>query len=243
MVGGFRVARRFCGPPASGNGGYVAGRLAGFVAPADVPVTVTLRNPPPLETDLRVERAGDEWTLRCDDTLVAEARPGDLALDPVPAVSIELAEAAEERYRGLDEEVFDPCFVCGPGRAEGDGMRLFAGAVGDGLNACVWRVNASLQGADGRIGVEFGWAALDCPGGWTRDMLVRPMVLGRMTAALERLASPGESIVVVGRLDGADGRKTFCSTAAYDSGGALVGRAEQVWIEVPSDTFYPRAGT
>jgi len=36
------VARRFCGPPTSGNGGYVSGLVAGLIGG---PATVTLKAP------------------------------------------------------------------------------------------------------------------------------------------------------------------------------------------------------
>ena len=42
------IPTRYCGPPGSGNGGYVCGRIAAY---ANGPVTVTLRRPPPLATD------------------------------------------------------------------------------------------------------------------------------------------------------------------------------------------------
>ncbi|MBX6767155.1 MAG: hypothetical protein IRY90_08385, partial [Actinomadura rubrobrunea] len=46
------IQRRFQGPDGSGNGGYVAGLLAGHLSTDTV--TVTLRRPPPLDTELRV---------------------------------------------------------------------------------------------------------------------------------------------------------------------------------------------
>ena len=49
-----RLDRRFNGPPDSGNGGVTCGLLAAHV---DLPVVqITLRKPPPLETDLSVRR-------------------------------------------------------------------------------------------------------------------------------------------------------------------------------------------
>jgi hypothetical protein len=48
------IDRRFCGPPGSGNGGYTAGHLAALIGDS---AEVTLRRPPPLETEMRVERA------------------------------------------------------------------------------------------------------------------------------------------------------------------------------------------
>jgi hypothetical protein len=46
------IARRFRGPPQSGNGGYVAGMLAQSLGG---PATVRPKAPPPLETRLRIE--------------------------------------------------------------------------------------------------------------------------------------------------------------------------------------------
>jgi hypothetical protein len=44
-VGELRVGARFCGPPASANGGYACGAIAGLLGDG---VEVTLRCPPPL---------------------------------------------------------------------------------------------------------------------------------------------------------------------------------------------------
>jgi UDP-2,3-diacylglucosamine pyrophosphatase LpxH len=64
------IDRRFCGPPGSGNGGYTAGRLAALIGD---PAEITLRRPPPLETEMRVERAGSRLLLVHGDDLIAEA--------------------------------------------------------------------------------------------------------------------------------------------------------------------------
>ena len=65
------IPSRFRGPPGSGNGGYVCGRIAAYV---DGPVTVTLRRPPPLATPMAVER-DEEGSVRMHHgrTLIAEA--------------------------------------------------------------------------------------------------------------------------------------------------------------------------
>ena len=44
-MAGFRIDHRFCGPPNSGNGGYVAGILA--LAPRGAACEVTVQSPPP----------------------------------------------------------------------------------------------------------------------------------------------------------------------------------------------------
>ncbi|MCJ9705122.1 hypothetical protein MOV74_28970, partial [Bradyrhizobium sp. SHOUNA76] len=43
------IDKRYCGPPNSGNGGYVCGRLARHIPGG---AEITLRAPPPLDTPL-----------------------------------------------------------------------------------------------------------------------------------------------------------------------------------------------
>ena len=76
------------------------------------------------------------------------------------------------------------------------------------------------------------WAALDCPGGWTLDIVGRPAVLGRITAQVDALPRVGEPCVVMGRLLRRSGRKGFSATTVYDGDGRVLGRAESVWIEI-----------
>lgn len=233
------VARRFNGPPASGNGGYVAGLLAQQVPSASA--TVTLRLPPPLDRELRVLRDESDVTGLYDDTaLVAEATPADTAtghvfspIDPVPYdVAAETSAAFLAARR---EHPFPECFVCGTGRAEGDGMRLFPGLLPQrpGTTACAWVPDASLAGPDGlRVRSEFVWAALDCPGAWTVLGTETPaLLLGRITARVDALPYLGERCVVMGHLLGRDGRKVHTATTLYDGDGRIAGHAEAVWIE------------
>ena len=65
------IDRRCCGPTGSGNGGYTAGRLAALIGD---PAEITLTRPPPLETEMRVERAGSRLLLMHGDDLIAEAQ-------------------------------------------------------------------------------------------------------------------------------------------------------------------------
>ena len=93
MTDSLVIAPRFCGPPGSGNGGYVCGRIAAYV---DGPVTVTLRRPPPLATPMSVGR-DDESSVRIHHgrTLIAEAAssPGSPALEIPGRVSMAEAQA------------------------------------------------------------------------------------------------------------------------------------------------------
>jgi hypothetical protein len=243
------LSRRFCGPSSSGNGGYTAGRLAGLLVTRDTAderaVTVTLRRPPPLDVALSVRhvvatgRVGS-LELWYDDALIARAEPGDLTAEPVEPVSVEEAAAAGATYRGWENHPFPRCFVCGPDREPGDGMRLAPGIVDNGRTACVWVPDASLVTDEDPsvVAAAFGWAALDCPGGWTSDLDRRPLVLGRMTAVVSSPPRVDQPHVVVGRLLGEDGRKTFTATSLFDA-GRLVGRAEHTWIAVDPATFDP----
>jgi hypothetical protein len=51
MMAPLVIAPRFCGPPDSGNGGYVCGLIAGRL---DGQAEITLRAPPPLATPMTV---------------------------------------------------------------------------------------------------------------------------------------------------------------------------------------------
>jgi hypothetical protein len=232
------IASRFAGPQSSGNGGYTSGRLASYLATSE-PVTVTLRRPPPLDTPFRVQVDGCEAQLLDGGDLVAVAVPGGFEHQPPAAVGLQQATDAESSYAGLSDHPFATCFVCGTARAAGDGLRLLPGRYRPGRSACVWTPDASLVAGDDSsvAAAEFVWAALDCPGGWSSDLERRPLVLGRMTAAYDRLPSIGERYVVVGALLGSERRKTFTSAALYDPDGHLLARAEHIWIAVDPARF------
>ncbi len=240
-----RVAAQFCGPPASGNGGYTAGLLAEHVLAVEQPVRVTLRRPPPLEVDLRVQGLPTDApgapsasvTLMHGDTLVAEARPAAFEFELPRAVDHLVAQCAEAAYAKMPAHPFPTCFVCGPDRAVGDGMRLRPGSVADGVTACIWLPGAAAaRSGDDHVAPEYCWAALDCPSGWTSDLQARPMVLGQITAQVLSLPRIDGGVVVVGQLQRTQGRKTWTASAAY-VGGALVGRAEQLWIAIEPTEF------
>jgi hypothetical protein len=246
------VPARYCGPTSSGNGGYTAGLLAERFAhhphPADeCPVVeVTLRTPPPLDTDMRVEHLDDgpRTRLWLGETLVAEARCTDEELAPVDEVSPADATAAMADYAGLRSHPFPRCFACGPERAEGDGLRIFPGPVGPGRVASAWTPHAHLAEASDlldpgvqRVSLGTTWAALDCVGGWTTDLEGRPMVLGQIAAQVDALPVVGEPHVVVGVELATEGRKTWTASTVYDSDGRIVARARHTWIAVDPAHF------
>ncbi len=238
-----RIPARFHGPPASGNGGFTAGLVAAATgAPgtvAQTPVQVTLRLPPPLDTALSLVPSQEGWVLRDGDRVVAEASLGPALAPPPPAVSRGEAERATASYPGHRGHPFGTCYSCGPDRAEGDGLRIFPGRVGEkagsGLVAAPWVTAPEV--ADPALVTPVVWAALDCVGGWSTDLEHRPLVLGRMSAVVHDVLAPGLLGVVVGEHRGTEGRKTRTASAWYDEDGRLLGQAEHVWIAVDPAAF------
>lgn len=226
------IPTRYCGPATSGNGGYVCGCLAHHVEGV---AEVTLRQPPPLETPMTVGPLADGTVALHDgDRLIATARPATLDLIPPPPPDFDTATAASRHYTGFHDHSFPTCFVCGPDRAEGDGLRIFAGAVpAREIVAAPWTPDASLLDASGQVPSEILWAALDCPGAFAvMHSRANPLVLGRMTARIDRTVAVGSRCVVIGWPILIDGRKRFAGTALYDEGGHLCGLARQIWIEI-----------
>jgi hypothetical protein len=237
------IAQRFCGPARSGNGGYSCGALAALALewPA---VTVRLSQPPPLDVAMPVARSEELLVASYDGREVARAARAERDPEPVPPVDAASARAAQERYAGLTSHPFPTCFSCGTGRAEGDGLRVFPGPVGDGRVAATWTPDDAVvadwheyRDPAREVGHAVTWAALDCAGGWAADIGARRMVLGTMTAQLWSLPRIGVEHVVVGEARGASGRKRLSATSLYDPDGVLVGAAQQVWIEVDPDVF------
>ncbi len=224
-----RIARRFRGPPDSANGGYAAGLLANALTGA---IEVTLRRPVPLEQSLSLCVEHGRAELRHEEQLVAEARTVPLDLSVPPAPSFARASEQSRHYVGHRKHHFPGCFVCGPARAAGDGLRIFPGAERDDeLVAAPFVPDASLGTQGGVVAAEFVWAALDCVGYFAS---ARPnylvALLGRITAEIVCPVRVDEACVVIGWSLGREGRKLQAGTAVFGADGRLCGRARQTWI-------------
>jgi hypothetical protein len=57
------------------------------------------------------------------------------------------------------------------------------------------------------------------------------VVLGRLTARVERVPEAGERCVVVGWPLESDGRKHGAGTALFSDGGEVLGLAKALWVE------------
>jgi hypothetical protein len=238
------IDKRFCGPPNSANGGYVCGLLAKAMGGSG---EVTLRAPPPLDRRLDLVAAADGTVeLREAQTLLALGRPNLPDIGEIPNASLAEAIAAAERtaYADANTHPLPGCFVCGPERALGDGLRIFVGPVAPrnlqkaDVVAAPWTASPDLAGEDGHVGCEFVWAALDCPSGFACQgprlgmSGKEPILLGRMAAHILQWPRPSEEYVIVAWPTGRDGRKLFANSALLAHDGKPLAIAQATWLIV-----------
>jgi hypothetical protein len=231
------IGRRFCGPPDSGNGGYVCGLLARDIPG---PARAVLRSRIPLDVDLQLETAASgAQLLGADSLLIGEAVPAEAADLPTPPPPPTLADAraAGERYLGLTDRFHPICFTCSPERAEGDGLRVFAGQIQgapEGHIAGVWTPHANFADDQGLAPAEVVWAAMDCPGyfAWVVKIGRHGGLLGTMTGEILRRPRIDEPCIVTAWPISREGRKELAGVALFSAEGELMARGHQVWISL-----------
>jgi hypothetical protein len=236
MLAELVVAARFCGPPGIANGGYVAGLLARGIGGS---VEVTLRAPTPLDTQLKIEASADgSRSLQLAGTELARAAPAsfDLELRAPPDPRETAAHAGG--CRAMRTHPFPECFVCGPARAEGDGLRVFPGVVsGSDAVAALWTPDASLCDASGCVAPEFLWAVLDCPTAFPlleseASRALEPMVLAKLCVALDGELRAGDAACVVAWPIAQEGKRGTAGAAIFTGSGRVVGRARATWVSL-----------
>jgi hypothetical protein len=227
-----RLGGRFCGPPATANGGYACGTIAELLG-GDV--EVTLRRPPPLGRPLRLRVGGGGAVAHDGEQLVAEAHPATVALAVPGTTSLSEARAAARRYPLFQGHPFPTCFTCGPDRAPGDGLRIFPGPLpGRELWAAPWTPDPSVADPDGLVAPAVIWAALDCPSGFAAGVGDTVMVLGRMAARVLARPRAGRAYCLVAWRGGpAAGRKRSAGSALLDAHGGVLAVAHTVWVTIP----------
>lgn len=238
-LGVININRRFRGPPSSANGGYCCGRLAAFV---DGNAEVTLRRPPPLEKDLDVRSASDGAVALYDrEELIATASPANVTVEvPAPPPTFEDAVAAGRRTFDPDVHKLPMCFVCGPDRDPGDGLRIFCGPLAaedydwSGPVAAPWLPEPYTADASGNVGREFVWASLDCPTAYAAGSSqgFPTILLGRQAVSIDRTPKVGEHCRVAAWLVRREGRKYFAEAALFGEDATVLAKCKATWIEV-----------
>ncbi len=253
------IPSRFAGPPSIAHGGYVAGHFADRMADGMAgrsadrsadrvgatsatgagAVQVTLRRPTPLDAPLRlVATSEDQWALRHDGEVCADAVPVslDLAVPAPPSLDEAAAAAPGSPSHFNGSGVHPTCFGCSILREPDDGLRITAGPLtvdGRELVAAAWTPGPAFAASDGRVDVRHVVAALDCPGAFA--FMVdgeRPGLLGRITYEVRGPVELGETHVVTGWQIGRDGRKLFAGTAIHAADGTCRAVAEATWFVV-----------
>lgn len=240
MSKNIEIDPRYCGPPTSGQGGYVSGLLAAALK-AKI-CEVSLKSPIPLAQSLMLASDEAECSLFHGDKLLVSAKEGTIDLDIPPCPSNDAVIAASALYRGHgDNAVFTTCFVCGKDRHDHDSMRIFAGPVEnsttEGLHAAHWTPDTSHGDDVGSVALAFIWSALDCPGYFACCAEGQFALLGRMTATVTGNLAVGEKSTVIAWPIKAEGRKALAGTALYNAEGDCIAMAQSLWIHIDKNLF------
>jgi hypothetical protein len=225
------IPNRFCGPIESANGGYTCGILANAIEGA---AEVTLRHPPPINQMMEIKQKDDNFFILSDqDKVIAEAKPTELELIPPRPPTMKVAQNSSVKEEDLADHYYPDCFVCGPHRNPGDGLRIFPGPVEDkAYLAAVWIPDTSLIDEEGYIKNEIVWSALDCPSGWAIVAeRMRFIVLGRLAVQIYKRVKPNKEFIVLGWTLSEEGRKIYAGTALYSASGQLYAKGKATWIE------------
>ncbi len=194
-----------------------------------------LHRPPPLERSLEVRDENGGLALYDEAIRIASARSTRMQLEIPEPPSIAVAERAAASPAATDyhaQHPFPSCFVCGPGRAAGDGLRIFPGPVaGTDVWATLWVPPSVVANSDGVVLPEIVWAVLDCPSSMP-VMDARPIVLGTLCARRLHDVHAGAAYRIVSWPIAVDGRKRKSGVALFDADEELVAAASAVWIEL-----------
>ena len=223
------VARRFNGPPTSGNGGYSTGLIASTIGES---VAVRLHQVVPMDRPMQItQRDAERWEVRDGENLIATARRTVLTAEVPPTPTYTQALAMSKHYVGFREHGFPDCFVCGPERKPHDGLCIFPGSEGAMPLASPWIPDETLSDGAGKVRPEFIWAALDCPG-YFATAYPTAALLGEFAVHIDRLVHIDESCVVIAWPISRDGRKHRAGTALFGADGQQCAVGVATWVEL-----------
>src|SRR5215813_1710337 len=235
MSSSIRIARRFCGPPDSGNGGYSAGTVASLVPGA---CECTLRKPIPLERELQTDVADRSARLLDGAELIIEAAQTRIDVTGQAPAAFDQAQRASSTSPAFANHPFPTCFTCGPERKPGDGLRIFPGRLlevdaNGAIFGAPWIPDSSLTNGGVVVRPEFVWAAMDRPTGFAAGFPWKgTLVTGRLAVEQTAPVYPQRPYVVMSSSTGSEGRKHHAGAALYDSSGQICAKARATWIKL-----------
>lgn len=230
-----RVGQWFQGPTDSGQGGWTAQRLASAIGE---PVTVAIKRPIPLETDMTITPVADGWHLidpSEPDQPVLVATPWEPDFASTGPVSVADATDARSRFPLHDDHPVPVCFSCG---ANADSMQVHSGPLADGRWATNWTVPTWAVDDAGTVDEGALWAAIDCAQAWYagnaggRRHAVTVQLAVDVIAPLE--AGATYSLVAWNGTypEAWDGRKRGAGGAVFANDGTCVARSSSFWIAI-----------
>jgi hypothetical protein len=223
---------RFNGFPDIALGGYVGGVLARG-RPRD---EVVLLRPVQIGKPYETATTADGTTLGDGKNVFAIVRDTQIDLDIPQPVDLETSKLASKGYVGHQHHLIPTCFVCGPSRPDGDGLRIFPGIVpGRDVVAAPWTPWASLADSNGQVEPEFIWSALDCPTIWGFVLNGRPdtderAVTARLAVELMSPVTASQPQIVMGWKVGESGRTRIAGGAIYSTDGHLLAKAKHTLV-------------
>jgi hypothetical protein len=188
---------------------------------------------------MEVRRTNAGVELFHKDEMVASGRPMTIEIEIPEPPDFTGAQAASRRYRGFDSHFYPGCFVCGPEREHGDGLRVFAGPVEpgsgpEGMVASDWVPDDSLADSSGSVSSEYLWAVLDCPGAYAfPEPATGTILLGELAVSIKGPVKAGEKCVLIGWEISHEGRKHYTGTALFGESGTCRAVGYATWFEVP----------
>jgi hypothetical protein len=203
------------------------------------PLTISLRSPIPLETELSVVTVGeDHWQAGFEDTsewrLVLEGRPALRHFASTEPVSFEAAADARSRFRATDHPA-PLCFSCGTHPAS---MCVHNGPLLDqtGRFASDWTPPAWVGSDDGVVDAPTIWAVLDCASGFyvgqDEERPAGVTVQYEVEMLTDVLVEQPHVVVAWNGVhpDHWDGRKRGAGSCIFDTSGALLAQSSSFWV-------------
>jgi hypothetical protein len=189
---------------------------------------------------MTVVAEGDGAALYDGERRVATARPAEVTVSARQAPTFDEAVAASHRTFPPAAHKLPMCFVCGPDRRAGDGLRIHCGPLDEddrdwrGTVAAAWIPGPDMAAPGGLTAREFVWAALDCPTAYAFGSAAGfpAILLGRQAVRIERQPASGERCVVTAWRTGQEGRKFHSEGALFGEDGSTIAFCKATWIEV-----------